>query len=394
MQSIIEKLNTLKSVQPSEKLVVEMRKEVLSKTPVFCDLEHNYSKKSIFSLNNLFVKRMAVSFTALVFVLTGGLSVSYASKSSLPGDTLYSVKIASEDVVLAISSGDRKAEIEIEQAGKRLEEAVEISKNSSDVNQGEKLKKLIVNFEEKVNRAQDSLIKIEDNEKKAKSAKVVNAQTEKYTEVLAVTNKNLTDIVKSDVSETITNATNSNKKVNLDSLAIRIEAMTDKDKDEITAIVKKKVEEKTVPKKETNSDEADLDPSSDEADLNVPTDDIDPNSSSDEADLSPHSDLDDTNDAKEETEQDPEISEEIIKEAEGGVKKAQTIEEEREALTTMLDDLKNNPDETVTDDDSSDEKEGEVKGESDSSDEEDDDEEEGSEDNKKDDNEIAPVPVF
>ena len=391
MSDIIEKLNTLKSVQPSEKLVVEMREEVLSKAPVFCNLEHSYTEKSIFSLNNLFARRMAVSFAAIVFVLTGGLSASYASRSSLPGDTLYSVKIASEDVQLAISSGDRKAEIEIEQAGKRLEEAVEISKNPSDINQGEKLKKLIVNFEEKINRAQDSLMKIEDNEKKAKIAKVINIQTEKYTEVLAVTSENLTDIVKNDVSETIANATDSNKKVNLDSLAVRIKVMTDEDKDEITAIVKEKVEKEVILEEETTSNEVDLDIPADDvdADSSFSPDDANTDFSSDEEDLSSSSSLDDINDTKGETEEDLEISGDIVEEVENSVEEEPTIEETKETLINLLDNLNDNPDDSdeIVADDNSPEDDGEVKGETDSNE----DDEEVIED---DDNKIAPVSVF
>lgn len=393
MSDIIEKLNTLKSVQPSEKLVVEMREEVLSKAPVFCNLEHSYTEKSIFSLNNLFVKRMAVSFTAIVFVLTGGLSVSYASRSSLPGDTLYPVKIASEDVVLAISSGDRKAEIEIEQAGRRLEEAIEISKNPSDIHQGEKLKKLIVSFEEKVNRAQNGLMEIEDNEKKAKIAKVINVQTEKYTEVLAVTSENLTDVVKNDVSETIASATDSNKKVNLDSLAVRIEVMTDEDKDEITAIVKEKVEKEAILEEETTSNELDSDIPADDvdADSSSSLDEEDIDSSSDEEDLSSSSSLDDINDIEGEAEEDPEISGDIVEEVESSTEKEPTIEEEKEVLINLLDNLNDNPDdsdETIVEDNSS-EDDSEVKGETDSN--EDEDEEEIIE---EDDNKLAPVSIY
>ena len=391
MSDIIEKLNTLKSVQPSEKLVVEMREEVLSKAPVFCNLEHNYTEKSIFSLNNLFARRMAVSFTAIIFVLTGGLSVSYASRSSLPGDTLYSVKIASEGVQLAISSGDRKAEIEIEQAGKRLEEAVEISKNPSDINQGEKLKKLIVNFEEKINRAQSGLMEIEDNEKKAKIAKVINIQTEKYTEVLATTSENLTDVVKNDVSEKFASATDSNKKVNLDSLAVRIEVMTDEDKDEITAIVKEKVEKEVILEEETTSNEVDLDIPADDvdADSSSSLNDANADSSSDEEDLSSSSSLDDVSDTEGETEEDSEISSDIVGEVESNVEEEPTMEERKEVLTNLLDNLNNNPndsDETIVDDNSDDD--GEVKGETDSSDDE---KEEVIEEG---DNKIVPVSVF
>ena len=382
MNDIIQKLNTLKGVQPSEKLVVEMRKEVLSKAPVFYDLGHNYSKKSIFNLNKLFANKMAVSFATILFVLTGGLSASYASKSSLPGDTLYPVKIASENVVLAIASEDKKAEVEIEQAGKRLEELARISEKPSDINQGEKLKQLVSSFEEKINKAQNGLAKIEDSEKKAKIAKVINVQTEKYTEVLAVANENLTDVVKDDVSEKFASAADSNKKVNLDSLAIRVEVMTDDDKDEIAAIVKEKVEKEALLEEEkvVKTEKIDIDCLECEESEKDCLEEVDEEGNikcyfemifeitENTVETEQNPDLTTDDDTAEEQCSDP-ISEDTEEIGQCLVSATPTIEEEKEVLINLLDNLNSDPDnsddETTLDDDSSGENkdEGEVKGE-------------------------------
>ena len=369
MNDIIQKLNTLLAVQPSEKLVVEMREDVLSKAPVFYDPGHNYRKKSIFNLNKLFANKMAVSFAAILFVLTGGLSVSYASKSSLPGDTLYPVKIASENVVLAITPEDKKAEVEIEQAGKRLEELARISEVPSDINQGEKLKQLVSSFEEKVNKAQNGLAKIEDIEKKAKIAKVINVQTEKYTEVLAVANENLTDVVKNDVSEKFASAADSNKKVNLDSLAVRVEVMTDDDKDEIAAIVKEKVEKEALLEEEkvAKTEKIDIDCSECEESEKDCLEEADEEGNikcyfemisettenTVETEQSPDLTTDD-NIAETEQCSDP-ISEDTEETGQCLVSATPTIEEEKEVLINLLDNLSSDPDdndeEVITDED-------------------------------------------
>ena len=196
----------------------------------------------------------------LVFVLFGGFFTVSASKTSLPGDALYSVKMVSESVELAVASKDVRAEVQIRQAGVRLEEISEISKKPSDINQGEKLKQLATSFEEKINNAQSGLAQIADNGQKAKTARVINVQTEKYTEVLAVAKENLTAVVQEDVSEKLAQATDSNKKVNLNSLAVRVELMTYEDKPEITAIIKGKTEEKETLDKATASSEAEIIP--------------------------------------------------------------------------------------------------------------------------------------
>ena len=243
--------------------------------------------------------------------------------------------MASESVELAVASSDNKAEVEIQQAGKRLEEWVEISKNTSDSKQGEKLKQLAVNFEEKVNNAQDGLTKIENSEKKAQIAKVINVQTEKYTEVWVDADENLTEVVKKDVSEKLSSAVDSNKKVNLDSLAVRVEVMTDDDKEEITAIVKEKAEEK----EEIIDEDEGLETIVPEEEEQCSTEEEMPNE-----------------DVFEEESDSEDITVEINSETSEAVEEIPavevTIDQEKEELLSILDDLNNN-------------EEGEVKGEAD-----------------------------
>ncbi|MCK4525335.1 MAG: hypothetical protein KAU07_02785 [Candidatus Andersenbacteria bacterium] len=397
MSDIIQKLNTLKDIQPSEKLVVEMREEVLSKAPVFCNLEHNYNKKSIFdlSLNNFFASKMAVSFVAVIFVLFGGFSASYASKSSLPGDTLYPVKIASENVVLAIASEDKKAEVEIKQVDKRVEEFAKISQNYSDPKQEEKMEMLLGKIETGTNKAGEGLMEIKDSGVKAKVAKIINIKTEKNTEVLIKTNENLPDIFNDGFSEKLSSAVDSNKKVNLDSLAIRVEVMTDDDKDEITAIVKEKVEEDAVLSEEekvVKIEKVDIDCLVCEESERDCLEEVDEEGNircyfemisetteniveteffSDEVDSSPRSNSDDTSN----TEQDSDTSEDAVEteQCSAPATATPTIEEEKEVLINLLDNLNSDSDDTadevITDEVSSDEDEGEVKGDTDTEDE-------------------------
>ncbi|MEK7098539.1 MAG: DUF5667 domain-containing protein, partial [Patescibacteria group bacterium] len=62
---------------------------------------------------------------ALVLVLVFGSGVSYAAENALPGDALYSIKTyVNEPTRLALASGaEAKAEIQIEFAERRIEEA-------------------------------------------------------------------------------------------------------------------------------------------------------------------------------------------------------------------------------------------------------------------------------
>ncbi len=266
MNNLISKLNTLKSIEPEENWVVETRKRVLSEAPVLGwkmtevrNKRENGVADKFFSRRRtdealprlyggytaLFSKRLAVSAFALVFLVSGGAFTFEASKSSLPGDSLYIVKIASEDITLAVASKEKRPEIEIDQAGKRLAELAEISKKPSYDDQSKKTEQLLASFERKISNAQNGLIEIENNGVKAKVAKVINIQTEKYTEVLAETKENLPDTVKDEILlEKFASVTKSNEKVNFESLTIMVETIDEneeEEKEEITAKVKEEI---------------------------------------------------------------------------------------------------------------------------------------------------------
>ncbi|MFH1535567.1 MAG: hypothetical protein ABIC96_00645 [Patescibacteria group bacterium] len=267
MQKIISKLNMLKSVHPSESWVVETRKEVLSEAPVFVlkpleyNSEHIYTRKSIFNLSNLFTSKLAVSFSALVFVLFGGFSAVYASKSSLPGDTLYAIKMANESVTLAVASDSDKGKIEIQQVGNRLEELAKVSQNISDSKQEEKINNLYNEIDVKSKKVDGRLTKSSNNGQTAEKvsiAKVANSQYEKYGEALAKITESMPDSMKEKVSPKANNALASAEKVNFSSLMVIVEnnasensVSTSSNNDEIRDKLKKMIEREKGPVKTT-----------------------------------------------------------------------------------------------------------------------------------------------
>ncbi|HBK34150.1 TPA: hypothetical protein DEP34_00120 [Candidatus Uhrbacteria bacterium] len=81
----------------------------------------------------LAVKPVAVSLTAFVFVVAGGLGITNASFYSLPGDAMYPVKLSMEHLQLSISSDDaQRAKLQVEFAGRRLEEMTDLAARSGD----------------------------------------------------------------------------------------------------------------------------------------------------------------------------------------------------------------------------------------------------------------------
>ena len=290
MNDIFSKLNTLKSIKPDENWVVDAKKRVLLNAPVSekksvlerlkmaifgiqiesdipeCRFQFEFRKY----FQNFSFQKMAVPAFSLVFVLSTSVFTVGASKSSLPGEFLYSLKMMNEDVILAVTPENRKATIEMEQAGKRLEEMAEISKKTSDVGQQEKMEQLIEKFEKKVNNANNRLSKTSGNGEKARMAKAINTQSKKYTEILAKTTEELPTIVQDEILENVEKAVASSEKIYLTSLTAMIEEMTDENKDEITAMVKEKVEEKEDDEEDIVEDEENI-----EDDQDVVEEDVD-----------------------------------------------------------------------------------------------------------------------
>lgn len=72
-------------------------------------------------------KPVAVSAAAFVF-LAGGWMTTSAAQSSLPGDTLYNVKLIAERAQLQMASLDRRAVLHTEFAGNRLKEVAALQR--------------------------------------------------------------------------------------------------------------------------------------------------------------------------------------------------------------------------------------------------------------------------
>jgi len=227
MSDITEKLKQLKAVQPTESWLVASRSEVLSKAPVSVFVNNTYTD-SVFGINFafLFSRKLAISFAAFILVISGGFITVFAASGSLPGEPLYSLKMATEGVELAVSSEENKAEVEIRQVGKRVEELAKVSQNHSDVKQKEKVEKLLDEIDNKSNSVNNHLAKLNKDGGKKKAvavAKIVNNQSEKYAEVIVKTNNDLPASIKNEVSQKAEKALASNEKTKFRSLMVMVE---------------------------------------------------------------------------------------------------------------------------------------------------------------------------
>lgn len=91
-------------------------------------VEPQVEKKNVYAawLLSQYISRPAVAGAFSVAMLASGWMATARAAESLPGDTLYSVKILTERAKLSFASSDRKAVLHTEFAGRRLEEAARL----------------------------------------------------------------------------------------------------------------------------------------------------------------------------------------------------------------------------------------------------------------------------
>lgn len=79
-----------------------------------------------FSFSDLLAKPVT-AFASFVVLIFGSLTTASAASQSLPGDTLYSVKLVSERAQLSLASADRRAVLHTEFAENRLQEIMDLT---------------------------------------------------------------------------------------------------------------------------------------------------------------------------------------------------------------------------------------------------------------------------
>lgn len=138
-KDLIEKFKLLKSIKADDGFKFDLRKRMLEKAnsnfvTKFGE-ERLYNKQGASNLqiilNNLLLilrkKNMFIPILIIMGLLGSGAGVTYASQSSLPGETLYPVKLFTEDarVILKVNP-EAKANLEMSFALKRIDEIKEV----------------------------------------------------------------------------------------------------------------------------------------------------------------------------------------------------------------------------------------------------------------------------
>jgi len=196
MSDILKQLKALKNepvagaVSGSRQLVArEKLMEAIGHTPTETpQIGFSYAHYYRWSVLEFISTPMTVGATVVVLLFGGWLTTVNAAQS-LPGDTLYTVKIATERAQLRMASLEHKAVLHTEFAGRRLEEAAAI-KDSVDPEQKEYYKSTMEAFKQQVTLAEGDLRKMqqEGNEQTSTVASQIDNQIDKLTTALSTTN--------------------------------------------------------------------------------------------------------------------------------------------------------------------------------------------------------------
>lgn len=120
--------------------------------------------KSYFAFHHL-AKAVAVASLVISIVTGGSIFTVSAAKDSLPGDTLYSVKRATEKVQdITTSRPEAKVKLKLNFAKERLDEARKIAKEQAqETDSREKIDQAMVDFQNEIAQAQTYLDEIKDS---------------------------------------------------------------------------------------------------------------------------------------------------------------------------------------------------------------------------------------
>lgn len=133
-----------------------------------------------------FVKPAASFAAVLLLILCSWIATVSATKNSLPGDFLYSLKLTTERVQVNLAmDNEKKTNLELEFAERRLDEVQKVSETDSDKNK-KNVDVALKKFEENLNNVKSNLAKLEktDTSTAVKVANILDEKAKVYVNML------------------------------------------------------------------------------------------------------------------------------------------------------------------------------------------------------------------
>ena len=210
--TLIKKLESLKTVKPSENWVSLSKVKILSQ---------EFDNQS-FSLLSYFKQPRLVSAFAS-FLLLFSITPFIFAQNALPGERLYGLKKAGETIKYAFEQD--KSAVQLEKVQSRLVELDRITEQSE--NQGYKLAAGIKETKQAVNKATKELSKIPESQKAAMAEKIITQITaiEKKTNAAIMdTDKDYQDLYKFYVENEIKEFEQNQENLNEEQLELFLKA--------------------------------------------------------------------------------------------------------------------------------------------------------------------------
>ena len=147
-------------------------------------------------------KPVAIALSLLVIVFGGGFTAVNASMNSLPGETMYPVKLAMEQVQISFAmSPEQHAKLQVEFAGRRLEEMVDLAASTQE-DMSSQILLAMERFKKEAESIQDDLSQ-ENVSDSAELAKAVGRKVEVYSTTVSSSPDFQTEEVEQAVQEII-----------------------------------------------------------------------------------------------------------------------------------------------------------------------------------------------
>ena len=191
--NIIEQLNELKHIKPRQDWVDAERELLLSQI-----IRQSAAKPQSFLINSWFLAKSLMPSSLLrfvaqpvgalcvlvIFVFSTGIFGVNASRGSLPGDFLYSVKLNSEKVKVSFAvAEEKKAELHVQFAEERVKEIETVAaQDKSSTQKKEQIKVSASGLKSEMEKTMETLDKVKQESKKTKeiieTVKKVDQKTE------------------------------------------------------------------------------------------------------------------------------------------------------------------------------------------------------------------------
>ncbi|MFH1226146.1 MAG: DUF5667 domain-containing protein [bacterium] len=251
--AVIEKIKTLEDVKPNnnwvdfcrENLVIQMKiehkKELFAKDTKAAQGFFAFLRKQNTGPSVVF--RAAYALLLVVFmILAGGGLTAWAAMKSLPGGALYPLKIAIEKSRLIVASAESKSQLRSEIANRRLEELKTVlASQESGESKNERAMEAVGYIQQQLVSVREELPRVsqKEPEKMAIAVKAVGERADQMEKALVQVKEGLSDDVRKNVGEKMTEAAEMAEKTSTQALEIMVNSAADKD--DIIAKVEEKI---------------------------------------------------------------------------------------------------------------------------------------------------------